>query len=52
MAPITVPAGAYNALTSIQADDMIGLNITRNGSAAADTYEQSFSVVVVEFTFA
>lgn len=48
---ITVPAGAYNAIT-IGAGKLFSLEIFRNGASANDTYEQTFHVVGVQFTFA
>lgn len=49
---ITVPAGAYNGLTNIDADDVVGIRVTRTGSNASDTYEASWNVIGVQITFA
>lgn len=47
---ITVPAGAYE-LTGINAGDQVGLKIIRNGSNANDTYNATWKVLGVKFTF-
>lgn len=49
---VTVPAAAYNGLTSIVAGSLIGINIDRDASNVLDTYARAWSVVGVEFTFA
>ena len=49
---ITVPAGAYDALTGIVAGSLVALNIARAGASASDTYGIAWSVVGVEFNFA
>lgn len=48
---VTVPAGAYDGLTSLQADDLITFRVYRNGADASDTYETAWQVMGVEFTF-
>jgi hypothetical protein len=48
----TVPPGAYNGLTNIDADDIVGLRIERNGSSVSDTYNAAWKVLGVLFTFA
>ena len=50
--PITVPAGAYNGLTGIAANDIIGILVYRAGADASDTYGADWLVASVEFTFA
>lgn len=48
----TVPTTAYNALGSVAANDLVGIRISRNGASASDTYNTSWCVVSVRFTFA
>ena len=49
---LTVPAGAFNGLTAIDVDDLVGIRVDRRGSEAADTYEGAWDVVGVQFIFA
>lgn len=48
---ITLNAAAYNGIT-VDANDMVGFLIRRNGAAAPDTYGTEWQVFGVEFTFA
>src|SRR3990167_229583 len=49
---ITVPAGAYNGLTGIDVDDLIGIGVYRESNHADDTYNAGFNIVGVLVTFA
>lgn len=49
---ITVPSTSYNGLTNIDADDIIYLQIYRDSAQGTDTYEGTFLVTHVQFTFA
>jgi len=51
IAKVTVPAAAYNALTNVDADDIITMRINREGANANDTYDTTWSVIGVVFTF-
>jgi len=48
---ITVPAAAYNGLSSIVAGDTIGIQIRRGADDAADTTSLAFDVVSVEIVW-
>ena len=49
---ITVPAGAFNGLGSIQEGDIINLGMQRQGASGSDTYNQSWRVVGARCIFA
>ncbi len=49
---ITVPAAAYNALTNIDVDDVIGIYIYRDSVNATDTYEDTMYILGAQITFA
>lgn len=49
---LTVPSAAYNGLGSIDADDIVSIDIRRDASSATDTYEADWQVIAVQFTFA
>ena len=49
---ITVPAADYGALTGIDVDDVISLDIERAGASASDTWNTEFEIIGVLFTFA
>lgn len=49
---LTVPSAAYNGLSSIQADDIIGIRIHREGADNSDTYGTALQVLGLLITFA
>lgn len=49
---ITVPATAYDAISSVTGGDIVALSIERDASNAADTYTSGWKVMGVKFTFA
>ena len=53
LATITVPAGAFNGLTGIGVDSLIGLRVAREASVDVnDTYAAGFRLMGALFTFA
>ncbi len=48
----TVPAGAYDGLGSVSEGDIVGIETSRIAGNAADTYNTSWRVIAVRFTFA
>jgi len=51
IAKVTVPSAAYNGLTNVDADDVITMRINREGANANDTYDTTWMVLGVVFTF-
>jgi hypothetical protein len=49
---ITIPAAAYGALTNIDANDIIAVNVLRDSNDANDTYGAAWRILGVLVTFA
>lgn len=52
MDSFTVPASAYNGIGSVTAGDLFGLEIVRDATSVNDTYNTTWRVLGVRFTFA
>jgi len=52
VAKITAPSAAYNAITAVAENDLLMFRVQREGGDAGDTYNGSWRVLGVEFTFA